>query len=193
MEKKKLGKLVGAGVTFGVVCVAIMFLLSQTGNILVNNEIITESRSWKPVTLSPLGDASPGAGKSGVLKVYICKNATFNYNNNISIDGNVWASGDNNNSDIGSDVPDSQSFDIIFKVRWNQTHAGSGGVFDDGYVSAYLNCSDLSISSLSMDEFNITGVVGNDFMFVHYVANDYQLTKGQSVSSCIANFMAYYE
>lgn len=198
--KEKIGnktKFVGAGMSIGVLFVAFVLVFGNSGNVLVERPVIEHMRVWNRDVLLPLGDADPGAGNSGVLRVFLVKNGTTDYNSNISAPGgNVYAYGDDNNSELangGDSVPFGEAFDIVVKVRWNQTHAAVDGVYYwNTYTSGYCNCSDLSVNSAEMERFNISGVVGTDFCYMHYVINDKQLTKNQQVSSCSFNFNAYY-
>lgn len=195
--KKENNKLRNAGVlgTLLVGFVAATLVLSLSVPEVTEEKI----RSWHYAPMIT-GDNDPGAGNSGVLIVYIHKHnddgETF-YGSNITVNSSVLASGDGNNTHIGSSVNHTTPIDIVIKVRWNQTHAFASGnnTWMWNWVNGWLNCTGLSISTLEMTEVNITASGTSTYAFAHYVANNsnngYQLTKGQNVTSTVFNFNYY--
>ena len=180
----------------GTAAVIGMAVLMMTAN--VGDGVIVEHRHMREVKLPGIGDAAPGAGKSGWLYAYLVLHDHFTYTDNITINGSVLASGDVNNSHLGSNVNYSTAFDFVVKVRWNQTHAfrAANTTWMHSWVEGWFNCSTLSVASLECTEYNITGCNNENYVWMHYVAdnsgNGYTISQGQNLTSFAWNFNAYY-
>ena len=198
MKKENIIKSLKAGVPLSLIGMSIVFaisailILSNTGNVIVEQTI--ESRKWQPVNM---GDADPGSGASGVLRVYVVLTGQT-YTSNLTSDaGYVLAYGDTNNavlSENGTDVNYSTAFDIVVKVRWNQTHAynSSNSTYNLDWVKANITLKGaLSVTNTSMTEYNITGCSGS-YIYVHYVYANQQIGRGDSVDECRFYFEAYF-
>lgn len=96
--------------------VAILTLHSITEPIIVQQ--INEDREWRE--LKPLG-ADPGSGLSGVINVSIVKHGCFDYGANLTRNASMFAWGETNDTEIGTNVPYGIFCDIVLKVVWNRT------------------------------------------------------------------------
>lgn len=195
-KKGKAGVRVGvvAGLIVGIMLLSLVIPVPEvnweTGEI--------HFRMWHP---NVLGDNDPGAGASGVLRVYVVEHGHYTYTSNITqSDAEVYEWGDLNNSHLGSNVPYSTAFDIVVKVRWNRTHAWNTTVYELGWVRGNITCSAFTLSDDAMDEYNITGCGTPTYIWVHYVwdgttgggGSGEQISRGQNVTSCSFTFDAYY-
>jgi len=192
----------------GIGLIVAMLYLGSVGNV-VEKQYIDMERFW----LQAFGDANPGVGASGVLRVYIVRhqdNGTEWYaSHNITINESVYIYGDYNNSylnnssvGVDQDVPYNTAFDIVVKVRWNQTHAWNSTAptsWEWIWVNAFCNASVLGIATAEMSEANITDATPGGqgtFAFAHYYLNNsnngYTISRGQNVTSCSFNFNAYF-
>ena len=174
----------------------------------VPEEIVEKTikiRQWHEDILIPVGEADPGAGNSGVLGVWIYAHQGdpgTAYATNLSESGaTVYAFGDVNNSHIGSIVPYNTAFDIVVKVRWNQTHAfnASSNTWMHDWVRGNITCAAFSLSDEAMTEQNITdATLGPDatYIWMNYYWNNAAaggtISRGQNVTSCSFTFDAYY-
>lgn len=179
--------------------VAVGFIAASLFLFQFQSSVVVEPVWMEEFPLKPLRDADPGVGASGVLTVFCYPHSGdpgVTYVSNIT-DG-WYAQGDDNNTHIGSDVPYDTAFDVVYKVRWNKTHAYN--VTDTewwlGWVKGFANSTVLGAASVAMLEYNITGCVATDFVWVHYVDNNggagYTINRGENVTSYIADFSSYY-
>ena len=181
---------VKAGVPIGLMAIIVAVLLM---NMNIGNVVVECQRSMSPVELLPLGDADPGSGASGLVKMGVAKTGTT-WTSNLSA-ADYWEETDTNDSSAGTDAPYGTDLYIFFKIRWNATHAGTGiaGEYDLSYVEGWLNSTSLSISALEMTEANVTGCNSDLYVWCYYYAGPYQITKGQVIANdnIIGNFRAY--
>lgn len=193
-----------AGVSFGTVlgvCFVVAFvLLSQTGNVVVEQVV---ERQWQGV---PVGEINFGGTNSSIVEIYIVLTGQT-YTANLSNTSGYWLAGashhSQNNTHVSSNVNHSTAFDIVAKVRWNKTHClAANNSWDFDYVNLTVDCPGLSINDLAMDEYNITGQTQCEYVWVNYVADNsgsgYQLSRGQSINqsggvpTCLFNATAYF-
>ena len=189
MNKKKIG--IGAAIaTAAVFCVACLVLLSNVSNPFVE-KIVTKERHMQDVFLPMLGDADPGSGASGMLRLGVTKDGST-YTSNLT-DADWWEWTEVNNTHAGTDVPYGTNVYLTVKLRWNATDAGTGtaGEYDLSYVEGWLNCTDLSITSQAMTEYNVTGCGVGEFIWMYYVYGPVTITKGQNITGVTPNFRAY--
>lgn len=191
---KKLGKIMLgsliAGMTLGI---AFMIMTANIGD-----GVMVEHRRMREVTLQGIGDATPVAGGSGWLHAYIVALNAFPYTSNISVNASVFASGDVNNSHLGSNVPFNTNLAFAVKVRWNKTHAFNAvnNTWMHSWVEGWFNSSVMGISTYECDEYNITSTGNGDFIWMHYVCDNngsgYTIAQGFNITSLAWNFNAYY-
>jgi|GEM_PF-5678801 len=183
--KKKTGIELGLAV-FSFIVVAMLLVWNAGGPI---EEITMPKRFEKPVAL---GYADPGSGASGIMRAGIVKSGVT-WTSNLS-DSDWYEYTETNNTDCGSDVPYETNFYVAYLVRWNRTHAfnDTSDTYEHDWVEGWLNCTDLSISSQAMTEANITGCNTDEFIWMHYYAGPYTISRGESISDVIANWNAYY-
>ena len=173
---------IGAGSFVGI-CFAVFLLLNMNVMPPVVEQIQERERSWQ---LLPLGDADPGAGKSGVLIAGIADN-DCTWTSNLTYGTDTYHTTETNNTHAGDNVPYDTDVYIFVKCRFNVSDlVNTDGIdnFDLNWVSAWLNCTTLSVSSLEMTESNISGVSECDtnMIFVHFYAGPYQWTRGQNIT-----------
>jgi len=205
MKRKDVLKKAGKPIFYSAliiisIAVAIMLITANTSDMVV--EQVVHQKKWQPL---PMGEASPGAGASGVLNTSILAHPHFDpYTSNITYNASFYSdsgAGDVNNSHIGSDIPYNTVFDIHVKVRFNRTHCyqdnGSGnGYYNLSWIRGNITCAALSLSDAAMDEYNITGCGTGQFIWVNYIMDNsgagYTISRGQNITSCSFNFDAYY-
>lgn len=193
METKKF--FIGIGILAGVVfCTYLMLSMN------VNDAVMVEHRVFKPVLLDMVGgDASLPAGESGILEFVVVNHSTSAFTVNITGAGyTIYANATVNDTHAGSNVPYSTAFDLVWKVRFNVTHAWNGTGFDSTYTRGYLNCTGLSVSGVQLTQ----QFIANDSTYIYYnfyiqdadggAGTGFTITKGQNVTSCIGNWEAYY-
>lgn len=205
MKEKKYVKYKKAGASLGifVVFAAFVFVLlivANTGNVIVSDSVDYETRtgSFKQVILQFLGDNNPGAGASGVMEVHVnaTNTSTTPYSSNLT-NTTTYASGDVNNSHIGSDVPYETAFDVIVEVRWNKTHAYDTA-WNLSLVRAYANSSVLGVTAIQMEEQQIA--TSTDYLYVSYFLRDsdggagtgFTIARGENVTSFSVNFESLF-
>jgi len=198
MEKnqKILGSAMLTCIAIGVIVTTLA--LSQTGDVVVKPVL---DREWKNV---PVGDGDPGAGNSGVLKVFLYAHTgspATTYNANISSGYFGDASSDTLDANLGSNVPYDTAFDIVVKVRYNTTHAynTTGSSWEMDWVMGKMTSSDLSIGAdTTCEEQQIA--TNDDYMWVHYYLQDsdggagsgFTISHGESVNVTDFTMQAYY-
>lgn len=194
---KKIGnKIVKAGVIGGLLsCLVFVVLIIANINpaVVDNSGVEVEKMVWGGIVLPFLGDNNPGAGKSGVMYSWV--NATGDdYSDNVT---GYYATGDDNNSHISSNIPYATAIDVGLLVRWNKTHAFDT-VWNLSLVRAYANCTVLSVSGQIMVEGNVTDSA--DYLYVNYFLRDsdggagtgFTITEGQNVTSFSVNFESLF-
>jgi len=208
-RKIKKASKIGYVLTLIGIGIIVAMLYSSSVSPVWEREVIVQKRFWR----TPFGDAFPGAGASGVLRVYIVRhqdNGTEWYAcHNITLNESVYVYGDVNNSyinnssaGVGQDVPYNTPFDIVVKVQWNQTHLWNSTAptsWEWIWANAFCNASVLGIATAEMSEANITDATPagqGTFAFAHYYLNNsnngYTISRGQNVTSCSFNFNAYF-
>jgi len=189
MNKKRIG--IGAAIaTATVFCVASLVLMSNVSHPFVEN-IVTEEMSMQDIFLPMLGDADPGAGISGMLRMGVTKDGST-YTSNLT-DGDWWEYTEVNDTHAGTEVPYGTNVYLTVELRWNATDAGNGtaGEYNLNYVEGWLNCTDLSISSQEMTEYNVTGCNNDLYVWLYYVYGPVTINKGQNITGVTPNFRAY--
>lgn len=165
MQKKKLNRFLKAAIP---ILVCFVGLILYTSSIQEFVEDPLNVRRWQNVARA---ENNPGAGAgSGVLRYYVLKNGAFVYTANITVNASVYCAGETNNTHANSTVPYGTAFDIVYKVRWNTTHAhnsSGGGSWELDWVRGNLTAPYHTLTLQGMDEFHI--VNNTNFMWVHYV------------------------
>ena len=161
------------------------------------NQPSVEKGYMKKVDLDWLGEAVIALNVSGVLEVYIWANGGTYTTNLSNASASCYASGDVNNTEIGTDVPYNTAFDVVVKVQWNYSHAfnETSGWYDLDFVQCFANSTDLGVASAQADEYEITNVTEQWYM--HFVWDNggagYQISRNEQISSFYMDFEAYYE
>lgn len=167
-DKKFRGFFKRAGkVAIPIVCFFVGILLYTT-SIQEFVEDPLNMRSWQNIAR---GENDPGGGAgSGVLRYYVVHHGHFTYTANITVNATVYAVDKDNNTHANSTVPYGTALDIVFKVRFNTTHAynsSGGGSWELDWVRGNLTAPYHSLTLQGMDEYHI--VNNSNFMWVHYV------------------------
>jgi len=191
MKRKAIKKVIGASIITGVfVAMATMILITNDVGVVFTPEEKQIKNTIKPVVLPWLGDNDPGAGASGVINAYVAvKDTTYTADNLTA--GEYYATGDTNDTSLGSDIPYDTDHDLVIAVRWNTTHAynATAGDWDLTLVRAYVNCTDLSLSGEPASEAEIGH--DTDFIWVHYYIEDQTIGRGETVEDVLWNFEYY--
>jgi hypothetical protein len=193
-NKKAIKKIIGASFITGFLfATALTIFLSGNVNEDISLTPEVKTSEWKKVQLPFLG-GDPAAGASGVHMAYVAVHATTYTGDNLTA-GEYYASGDTNDTSIGSNVPYDTAHDLVIKVRWNTTHAynATAGAWDLNLVRCYTNCSDLSVSAEIAEEAEI----GHDasYIWVHYYLDNsdagFTIDRGEEVESVEWTFEYY--
>jgi hypothetical protein len=175
--------------------VAIGIIVATYGIITTLTVEVVIQRQWKQITAA---DDDPGAGNSGVLNIFIYPHSAdpgTDYATNIT-EEDAYAHGHLNSTATGN-VPYDTTFDIVVKVRFNDTVAynTTGTTWEMDWVRGNITCADLSIGADSaMTEVQIA--TNDDYMWVHYYINNadsgYTISHGESVNITSLTFDGYY-
>ena len=151
-----------------------------------------KQREWQ---LIPLGENNPGAGSgSGVLRYYVVANGVFTYTANITVNASVYCAGGTNNSHANSTVPYGASYphDIVYKVRWNTTHAynSTGTKWELDWVRGNITSPYHGLTDQGLTEYHI--VNNSNFMWVHYVRLNEVIARGANSTQNLISIYAYF-
>ena len=179
---KKFGFKAGVLSTLAVVFVVVLLMNWNVGN----SGVTTVTRSWQEVHLPHVGENSPTAGATTIITAGIAKDGVT-WTSNLSYGTDTWHTTDTNDTHAGDNVPYGTNVYIFQKLFINASDLiNTDGIdnFDLTWWNSWLNCTDLSVSSLEMTEANISGVTNCDTngIFVHVYAGPYQWNKGQNVT-----------
>jgi len=171
-EVKKVS--IWAGIVIGIV--AFIFIVSNMMPVIVNEPEIETELVWQKIAIWPaVGEASPGAGVSGFLEIYVINHTTvgansiFAENTSATLEGwcvtnmpghTPYASTDSFSVDIASE----QQFDILVRGQFNRTHCWDGTKFRDDRVRINITftCTEWIDGENAADENGSIVVVGNN-------------------------------
>jgi len=158
MEEKKKGYKkagVSLGTVAGVAIVATLLILTGP-----TPRIVNEDGVWQIVwggNLVSAAENDPGAGASGFLEIFFVNHTatpttTYTQNTSATIEG--WCTAANlgfaSADEFNVEIAHSVTFDIVVRVRFNQTHAHNGSDFVDGDTRVNITCSgDLTIADVT--------------------------------------------
>jgi len=160
-----------------------------------------EVQSWKLVNLR---EATPTGDETLVLAVmsypHQAAPAAFYVNNITNYKSTAYEYYDGIDNEMVNETPYDTTFDIVVKMRVNQTHAynSTDAEWVLSWIRANITCADLGIAAdTGMLEYNVTGVShGSDYLYIHYVMNNggagYTLNRGQPFNATSFKFYAYY-
>jgi len=152
MEKKKK-----IDIRYGVVAflvIGIMFSYTVLPRPVLEQD---ENKSWHIIwegTLAEAAEADPGSGNSGILEVFIINHTAtpdtaYAENTSATLEG--WCTANNlgyaSADDSNIDIAHSTSFDIVVRVRGNQTHCYRTDKFFHTDLRVRITSSDLSIGA----------------------------------------------
>jgi len=192
---KKAG-VVSASIIGLIVCILFFTNMNPIVDVGEIERIESREMKYKQIVLPFLGENNPGAGASGVLEVYVNATNTSTSPYDVNLSG-CYATGETNNSHIGSDVPYDTAFDVILKVRWNKTHAYDS-TWNLSLVRAYANSTVLGITSIQMEEVQIA--TSANYVYVAYYLQDadggagtgFTIASGVNVTAFTVVFESYY-
>ena len=207
MKKLIMGSSV---LTIGVI-IACIGMLSMYSAEIDQHTQTKEIKNW-----SVLGADGTPTG-SGMLEVFIYNHTSspeLEYITNLSSgDAKCYASTNAWNASAGTAVPYDTLFDIVIKVRFNETHAwnstGSvwqaasdwavhGATAERNWIRANITCSDLSIVAQNMSYYEIVNTTASavDYIWVNFYINNggagYQISHGESINVTDIDILAYY-
>jgi len=114
-------------------------------------------------------EADPGAGKSGILEIFVIDHANrpANYALNIS-EGASYVLGYGNATSFSINIPHDTAFDIVVKCRANTTHAynNSGSNWETDWIRCILNATGAITINEDMSETEITN--NSNYIWVNY-------------------------
>jgi len=203
IDKKKAG--ISLGLVVGLVMV-MMFLYITAPRPMI--EPTDDGKSWHLVWSGSLAKAAEGnPGGSGILGVYFVNDSTSNFANNDSSILETWAT-DNNLGFVTADnfneeMAHSVDFDIVVRVRVNETQADDGaGNFNDAWIR--VNISSPGAGNLDINGGTaMTKVVTHNDTALPYIwlnfnikedqaAGKLNLARDQSADITYINLSAYY-
>ena len=194
MKENKIKKYgFGAGILSMAAVAVVVLLLSW--NVSNSGIVETEVMSWKEVHLPFLGENSPSGGATTIITAGIAKDGVT-WTSNLSYGTDTWHTTDTNNTHAGVNVPYGVDVYVFAKLFINYSDlVDTDGIdaYTLNWFNAWLNCTDLSVSSLEMTEANISGVTNCDTngIFVHVYAGPYQWNRGQNVTGIQMKFKLF--
>lgn len=168
-------------------------------------------KSWKTVYKwvpgMPLGEATPGAGNSGILEVFFINHSADKYytneNTSATLEGHCTANGlgyaDADNTEI--DLAHSTTFDILVKVCGNATHCKHGATWYDSDLNVTITWSDKSMTTDQPDgnttypqaDMNTSGfTLMYEIFYWDNSGSGYTINKGQTSEIASIEFAAYF-
>lgn len=197
MRKIILGSAMTSLIVIGAVC---GFMLLATTDV---EQVVTSigQRGWNTIASAEEGGGLVGAAAGGVLQVYIWTHSAdpgTDYAANLSnVSANCFAWANNLNTAMTGNVPYDTAFDVLYKVRVNDTQAynTTGSVWMLDWVRANLTCANLGIGAdTAMVEVEI--VNNTDYLWINYYLNNggagYTITHGQQVNLSSFKLQAWY-
>lgn len=197
-----------AGIRIGLV-VALVMGMSFAYIALPMPKLIQDeyTESWHIVwegPLTALAEANPGEGVGGILEVFITNHSatpdtTYLQNTSATIEGWCTAAGfgyataDATNIDTAH----STAFDVVVRVRGNETMCDRDGDWFDADLKVEWTCADLSVGA----DTAMTGVVtlnntGLNYLYMNFYDDNsgsgYTIGKGDTVEITSIKFSAYY-
>ena len=170
---------IGAGVV-----VAILVLAN------VGQEPMIERRVWvRDIQLPGVGDADPGAGKSGWLNMTVYYNETGDpasyYARNLTNNASSYAWTNTNNSHAGFDVPYGTEFALWYKIRVNVTdgYCAGNSTWMPTWVKCNVTSAGLSLSDVGMTRYLI-GSSGTYMWLAFVYQGGISISMGQRIPSC---------
>jgi len=158
-----------------------------------------------------MADATPGAGNSGIINVYI-----VNHSHSVNLaatalteaDGDVFAhfgAGASLNAPLEGEVPYDTEFDIIIQMQYSNAHAynSSTSGFDVSYVRALMTNTDLGIGAdTEMTKPDGSGdtpfctISGTDHAIIQFYLDDdgdgYTMAHGETFNTTSLKLQAFY-
>jgi len=209
MTEKEKSILKKRGLQIGmIIAVATVTLMGFAGQ-YPRLEKTDDGRSWHVIwegNLAQAAEATPGAGAGGILGVYIMNHTATPataYDDNDSANFETWATehdlGYANADDTNIDIAHSTDFDIVVRVRGNQTHCWDGSQWVDSYLRVRVSSSDLNLAA----DTEATLVVsendsGKSFLWVNcYIdedqaAGNLNIARDETAEITSIKFEAYY-
>ena len=207
MSNKNAGKCLGL---ISMLVIGIIFTYTALFGI-VNQEPIVE-KSWHVIwegSLPTLGaEATPGANVSGILSVYFHPHQTdiggYLENSSSNLETNCTGAGFGfaNADDTEVDLIHSTAFDVVIRVRGNNTNCRVGSVFFDTNLRVRWTCADLSVSAdteLTLDA-GEAKTTANDTLYTHLYMNffddnsgsGFTISQDQTIEITSIKFEAYF-
>jgi len=197
-------KSIRVGLVLALVCA--MFVVGMMPHPTIQND----DKGWHVVWEGSLSDyvyaaeANPGAGVSGILEIFIINHTASPdtaYDENSSSDMESWCTaaglGYCNADDSNIDIAHTTDFDIVVRVRGNQTICHDGSQFMDSYLRVRITSADLSIGA----DTEMTGVVsqnssGNTYLWMNFYEDNsgsgYSISRDETAEITSIKFEAYY-
>ena len=160
MKEKKMKN----SVRFAMVATVLVMVVMASLLMPVND------RSWKVVfDTATAAEADPGAGKSGILSVYIMPEAFADYTQNTSgtLEAACWNYGNADDSNV--DTQHTDDFGILVRARINKTHCWDGAQFIDSYCRVRISSTDLNLAADTVMTASISyNDSGQDYIWMNF-------------------------
>lgn len=192
IKRQIKGSMMLTCIAIGAIC-ALMLLATTDVQQVVST---IGQKGWNNVALAAYAD--PGAGNGGFLEVFIYPHQAtpaMAYADNLT-EGASYAYSNVFDAAMTGNVPYTDTFDIVYAVRYNVTQAynTTGSTWETSWTKGLITCADLSIGADTV----MTGVtIGSDadYIWINFYMDNggagYQLYHGQNVN--ITSFkMQYY-
>jgi len=213
-----------AAYLFAIFCAVLMItlnarfpMLEEVETTVIDDETgeIKHERRWQVVweggltDLAMADESDPGAGNSGILEIYVYPHdgspaVTYATNNSATLRSNAYAHYDADGEGPGSAgyTPHTVYWDLVIRVRANQTHAHDGSTFREDYIRCRVS-TDAVMGSLSDVEFTWAegqNVSTNEFMWGQFWGQDsggdagtgFDLERDETAEVTNIKFEAYY-
>ena len=196
MEEKKKGYKkagVSLGTVAGVAIVATLLILTGP-----TPRIVNEDGVWQVVwegNLASAAENDPGAGASGFLQIFFINHTAAPataYDENTSATLETWCTANMpgktpyaSADEFNVEIDHSTTFDILVRVRFNQTHAHNGTAFVDSDTRVNITCSgDLSIADATGTNVVSHNTSGGTFIWINVYWNNggagYSINKDET-------------
>lgn len=190
-----------AGIRTGLVIALVLGMLFTVQNISIQQD--KDTKSWHIVwegNMAQAAEANPGAGAGGILEIFFYPHdadpaTTYAENTSATLEAASlgWANAD----DFNTELPHSTLFDVVVRVRGNQTQCWRINKYYDTDLRVRWTSADLSVGADTV----MTGVIsynntGVSYLWMNFYDNNgaagYNLPKDTSYDITSIKFEAYY-
>jgi len=204
-EKNKKKNIKKAGVFLGVLTgvIAVVVIMANVSDTIEKGNLTKVEKKYHLIQeITPVAaEADPGAGNSGILEIYIYPHSgdpgtTYAENTTGTLEAAALGYCNADDSEV-ENIPYSTTFDVVVRVRGNDTHCKRDGTWFDTDLRVRWTCAGLSVGA----DTEMTGVIsandsGYDFLYMNFYdtnsGSGYTISKDQTVEITSIKFEAYF-